>query len=67
VNFIVEDNVINENGKAGGGSLNLAGLPDSLIQSNLIYDNRNHGIAQWNNANSAESGPTSPDQVKGPA
>jgi hypothetical protein len=71
VNFIIEDNVINENGKAGGGSLNLAGLQDSLIQNNLIYNNRNHGIAQWNDANpydqaAVEPGPTSPDQVKGP-
>src|SRR5215470_16766756 len=71
VNFIIEDNVMNENGKAGGGSLNLAGLQDSLIQNNLIYDNRNHGIAQWNDANPydetyAEPGPTSPEHVKGP-
>jgi len=51
VNFIIEDNVINENGKAGGGSLNLAGLQDSLIQNNLIYGNYNHGIAQWGDAN----------------
>jgi len=71
INFIIEENVINENGKAGGGSLNLAGLQDSLIQNNLIYDNRNHGIAQWNDANPydeplEEPGPTSPEQVKGP-
>ena len=71
VNFIIEDNVINENGKAGGGSLNLAGLQDSLIQNNLIYGNFNHGIAQWDDANpydaaKIEPGPTSPDQVKSP-
>jgi hypothetical protein len=71
VNFIIEDNVMNENGKAGGGSLNLAGLEDSLIQNNLIYNNRNHGIAQWNDANPYDSayvdpGPQSPEQVKGP-
>jgi hypothetical protein len=69
-NFIIEENVMNENGKVGGGSLNLAGLQDSLIQNNLIYDNRNHGIAQWNDANPydeayAEPGPASPEQVKG--
>ena len=51
INFIIEDNVINENGKGGGGSLNLAGLQDSLIQNNLIYGNYNHGIAQWGDAN----------------
>ena len=51
INFIIENNVINENGKAGAGSLNLAGLQDSLIQNNLIYGNYNHGIAQWGDAN----------------
>jgi hypothetical protein len=71
VNFIIEDNVMNENGKIGGGSLNLAGLQDSLIQNNLIYHNLNHGIAQWDDQNPydaayVEPGPTSPEQVKGP-
>jgi len=71
INFIIEDNVINGNGKAGGGSLNLAGLQDSLIQNNLIYGNYNHGIAQWGDANPydrrfVEPGPTTPSQVQGP-
>jgi hypothetical protein len=71
VNFIFEENVVNENGNAGGGSLNLAGLQDSLIQNNLIYNNRNHGIAQWDDENPydqayVEPGPSSPEQVKGP-
>jgi hypothetical protein len=71
VNFIIEDNVINENGKGGGGSLNLAGLSDSLIQNNLLYGNFNHGIAQWDDANPydsawAEPGPRGPGDVKGP-
>ena len=71
INFIIEDNVINGNGKAGGGSLNLAGLQDSLIQNNLIYGNYNHGIAQWGDANPydrsyVEPGPTSINQVKSP-
>jgi hypothetical protein len=71
INFIIEDNVINENGKAGAGSLNLAGLQDSLIQNNLIYGNYNHGIAQWGDANpydqgEIELGPTSSNQVKSP-
>jgi len=51
VNFILEENVMNRNGRKGGGALNLAGLQESLIQNNLIYDNYNHGIAQWDNAN----------------
>jgi hypothetical protein len=71
INFIIEDNVINGNGKAGGGSLNLAGLQDSLIQNNLIYGNYNHGIAQWGDANPydrsyVEPGPTSTAQVTSP-
>jgi hypothetical protein len=71
VNFIIEDNVINGNGKAGGGSLNLAGLQHSLIQNNLLYGNFNHGIAQWDDANPyderyVEPGPQSPQQVRSP-
>ena len=71
VHFIIEDNVINQNGKAGGGSLNLAGLQDSLIQNNLIYGNFNHGIAQWDDANPYDAafvdpGPQSAAAVKGP-
>jgi len=71
LNFIIEDNVINENGKAGGGSLNLAGLQESLIQNNLIYGNFNHGIAQWDDANPYDAsyvapGPQSPADVAGP-
>jgi len=71
-NFIVEENVINGNGKRGGGSLNLAGLQDSLIQNNLIYGNFNHGIALWDNGNPYDSstvlpGPTSPEQARDPA
>jgi hypothetical protein len=70
INFIIEDNVINKNGRAGGGSLNLAGVQDSLIQNNLIYGNYNHGIAQWGDSNPydrsyVEPGPTSASQVKG--
>jgi hypothetical protein len=71
INFIIEDNVINENGKGGGGSLNLAGVQASLIQNNVLYGNFNHGIAQWNDQNPydeayVDPGPASPLQVKGP-
>jgi nitrous oxidase accessory protein NosD len=71
VNFIIEKNVINQNGRAGGGSLNLAGLQESLIQDNLIYGNFNHGIAQWDDANPYDAGyvdpgPFAPNEVKGP-
>jgi hypothetical protein len=71
VNFIIEDNVVNFNGRAGAGSLNLAGLQDSLIQNNLIYGNFNHGIAQWDDANPYDAayvdpGPMTAEAVKGP-
>ena len=69
LNYIIEDNVVNENGKGGAGSFNLAGLQESLIQNNLIYVNFNHGIAQWDDANPydesyVEPGPQSPAAVK---
>jgi hypothetical protein len=71
VNFVIEDNVINGNGRGGGGSLNLAALSDSLIQNNLIYGNFNHGIAQWDDANPYDAafvdpGPKVAGDVKGP-
>ena len=69
LNFIIEENVVNLNGKAGGGSFNLAGLQESVIQNNLLYGNFNHGIAQWDDMNPYDAayvtpGPTSPEQVK---
>lgn len=71
LNFIIEDNVINGNGRGGGGSLNLAGLQESVIQNNLIYGNFNHGIAEWNDGNPYDAarvvpGPQDPQQVPGP-
>jgi hypothetical protein len=72
LNFIIEENVVNLNGKAGGGSFNLAGLQESVIQNNLIYGNFNHGIAQWDDMNPYDEayvtpGPTLPEQVKSPS
>lgn len=72
VNFIIEENVINANGKRGGGALNLAGLSESLIQNNLVYGNFAHGIAQWDNDNPYDRelerpGPRTPGEVIGPA
>jgi hypothetical protein len=51
VNFIIEDNVINGNGKGGAAGLNFASMSHSLIQNNLVYGNHAHGIAQWDDAN----------------
>ncbi len=71
INFIVEENVIQGNGRGGGGALNLAGLSDSLIQNNLIYGNLAHGIAEWDNDNPYDRdarapGPRRPEDVTGP-
>ena len=71
LNFIIEDNVINENGQRGGGSLNLAGLKESVIQNNLIYNNLTTGVAMWDNGNDwdaglASPGPSAAKDVKGP-
>ncbi|MBK6516200.1 MAG: right-handed parallel beta-helix repeat-containing protein [Polyangiaceae bacterium] len=52
LNFIIERNVSTHNGKRGGAAFNFAGLSQSLIQNNLIYDNAAGGIAMWDNANS---------------
>jgi hypothetical protein len=71
-NFIIEENVINGNGRfTGGAGLNLAALTDSLIQNNLIYDNYAHGFAMWDNNNVFERtamkpGPASAAEITGP-
>ncbi len=49
-NFIIEENVFTGNGVNGGGAINLAGVHDSVIQNNLIYNNTAHGIAQYNDS-----------------
>ena len=72
IHFIIEENVINGNGRGGGGALNLAGLSDSLIQNNLLYGNLAHGIAQWDNDNPYDAdavahGPQTPEGFAGPA
>jgi hypothetical protein len=72
VDFIIEENVMQGNGRHGGGALNLAGLQDSLIQNNLLYGNFAHGIAQWDNDNpfdraAAEAAPSRPEEVGGPS
>jgi hypothetical protein len=71
VNFLIERNVVNGNGKGGGGSFNLAGVQESLIQNNLLYGNFNHGIAEWNDQNPYDAsrvrpGPRDPKDVTGP-
>jgi hypothetical protein len=61
VNFLIEDNVINGNGKGGAAGLNFASMSHSLIQNNLLYGNHAHGIAQWDDANDFDEPFRSPD------
>ena len=59
-NFLIEDNVINGNGRIGGAGINLAGVRESLIQNNLIYGNASAGIAEWDNGNAFDAAARSP-------
>jgi methionine-rich copper-binding protein CopC len=44
-NALVEDNVIYNNGAAGGSAINCDGVQNSLIANNLLYGNQAGGIA----------------------
>ncbi len=59
-NYIIEGNVINGNGRAGGAAINLAGVRESLIQNNLVYGNYSSGIAEWDNANPFDAAAVKP-------
>ena len=52
--------MINENGRIGGAGINLAGVRQSLIQNNLIYDNHAAGIAEWDNGNAFDAATVTP-------
>jgi len=70
-NYIIEDNVMTDNGRGGGAAINLAGVRESLIQNNLIYNNHASGIVEWDNQNPFDSaqvdpGPQSAIEVTGP-
>lgn len=43
----VTNNILNNNGAAGGAAINLASVRNSLIANNLIFDNMAGGIAAW--------------------
>ncbi|APR82447.1 Hypothetical protein A7982_07796 [Minicystis rosea] len=69
-NYIIEDNVVNGNGRAGGAAINLAGVRESLIQNNLVYGNHATGISEWDNDNPFDAsrvkpGPQSAAEVTG--
>ena len=44
---LLEDNIIYNNGTAGGSAINLDGVQDSTIQNNLLYNNHASGIAMF--------------------
>jgi parallel beta-helix repeat protein len=41
---LIENNLIYNNGRGGGGGLNLDGVQDSIIRNNLLYTNHASGI-----------------------
>jgi parallel beta-helix repeat protein len=44
---LVENNIIYDNGSAGGSGINCDGVQNSRIQNNLLYDNRAGGITLY--------------------
>lgn len=46
-NALVENNVIFDNGAAGGSAINMDGVQDSVIRNNLIHDTHASGISLY--------------------
>ena len=46
-NALVEQNVVYDNGVAGGSGLNADGVQDSIFRNNLLYDNHASGISLY--------------------
>ena len=46
-NALLEDNIIYNNGSAGGGAINLDGVQFSTIRNNLLYNNHASGITMF--------------------
>lgn len=44
---LVENNVIYNNGTAGGGGINMDGVQESVIRNNVIYNNHASGIVAY--------------------
>ena len=42
---VVENNIIYENGTAGGSAINADGVDDSIFRNNLVYNNHSSGIS----------------------
>ena len=45
IGALVEDNIIHDNGTAGGSAINMDGAQNGTIRNNLIYANHANGIA----------------------
>jgi len=44
---LVENNIIYENGSAGGSGINMDGVTNSIVRNNLLYDNHASGISLY--------------------
>ncbi|HJS28517.1 MAG TPA: right-handed parallel beta-helix repeat-containing protein [Anaerolineales bacterium] len=44
---LIENNIIYENGLAGGSGINMDGVTDTLVRNNLLYDNHSSGISVY--------------------
>jgi len=47
---VIVGNVIYDNGRGGGGAINLDGVKDSLVANNVLYGNRASGIVLYGDA-----------------
>jgi parallel beta-helix repeat protein len=56
VDALIEQNVIHDNGAAGGAAINLASVRTSLIRNNLLYNNHASGIAGWDDGDGNQFG-----------
>jgi hypothetical protein len=62
---VIENNVIHDNGAAGGASINLASVRSSLIRNNLIYGNNSTGIAGWDDGEGSNQYGTRDNRIIG--
>ena len=46
-NALIEDNIIFDNGEAGGSGINMDGVQSSMVRNNLLYDNHASGISLY--------------------
>jgi hypothetical protein len=44
---VVENNIVYENGTAGGSGINMDGVTDAMVRNNLVYNNHASGISLY--------------------